>query len=248
MSKYNRTAAALLGRRSPVSSTGAQQGSTYEGAPGWGRDAKSELFLLAVTALAGEDTFYEKAADRDARLTALAGRVALDDVAWLLRLVGWVRGEAQLRSAALMIAAEGVAARLAAGEHGGNRALVTAALRRPDEPGELGRVAARACCGCSTGSATSAGQTPPRRCGATTARTTASSSSPTSRRGVAGRGEDPTSAVPARVPVYTWNVAGYRYGHGPSGAGNRHTFGGLTDGAFTAIPLLERGRDAPWPF
>lgn len=98
MSKYNRTAAALRGRRSPVSSTGAQQGSTYEGAPGWGRDAKSELFLLAVTALAGEDTFYEKAADRDARLTALAGRVALDDVAWLLRLVGWVRGEAQLRS------------------------------------------------------------------------------------------------------------------------------------------------------
>jgi hypothetical protein len=54
--------------------------------------------------------------------------------------------------------------------------------------------------------------------------------------------------VPARVPVYTWNVAGYRFGHGSSGAGNRHTFGGLTDGAFAAIPLLERGRDAPWPF
>lgn len=53
--------------------------------------------------------------------------LALDDVAWLLRLVGWVRGEAQLRSAALMIAAEGAAARLAAGEHGGNRALATAA-------------------------------------------------------------------------------------------------------------------------
>lgn len=62
------------------------------------------------------------------------------------------------------------------------------------------------------------------------------------------QGEDPTSAVPARVPVYTWNVAGYRFGHGPSGAGNRHTFGGLTDGAFAAIPLLERGRDAPWSF
>lgn len=37
------------------------------------------------------------------------------------------------------------------------------------------------------------------------------------------RGEDPTSAEPARVPVYIWNVAGYRYGHGPSGAGNRQT-------------------------
>ncbi|MDQ3503728.1 MAG: TROVE domain-containing protein [Actinomycetota bacterium] len=522
MSKYNRTAAALLGRRSPVSSTGAQQGSTYEGAPGWGRDAKSELFLLAVTALAGEDTFYEKAADRDARLTALAGRVALDDVAWLLRLVGWVRGEAQLRSAALIIAAEGVAARLAAGEHGGNRALVTAALRRPDEPGELvaywlarhGRAlpqpvkrgvadavrslyTERALAKYDTAAAsvrfgdvlelTHPAPVAPwqgdlfsyaisrrhgRNCGAPASlpvlrareallalaveqrRTAVLADGGVTRLAAAGmtwesvagwlggqldapvwerfvgvmgymallrnlrnldeagvsdavaapvaarladpdevgrsrqlplrflsayraapslrwapaleaalqaalcnvpalpgrtlvlvdrsgsmfgplsarskvsradagavfgaalamraahgdlvefgtnshvvrprrgesllrvldrfgdlggtdtaaavrnhyrahdrvvivtdeqawggwQGQDPTSAVPARVPVYTWNVAGYRYGHGPSGAGNRHTFGGLTDGAFTAIPLLERGRDAPWPF
>jgi hypothetical protein len=59
---------------------------------------------------------------------------------------------------------------------------------------------------------------------------------------------DPTEQVPANVPVYTWNLAGYRYGHGPSGVGNRHTFGGLTDQAFAAIPLLESGRDAAWPF
>ena len=50
------------------------------------------------------------------------------------------------------------------------------------------------------------------------------------------------------VPVYTFNLAGYRYGHGPSGVGNRHTFGGLTDQAFAAIPLLESGRDSTWPF
>ena len=37
----------------------------------------------------------------------------------------------------------------------------------------------------------------------------------------AGRyGADPTAAVPASVPVYTWNLAGYRVGHGPSGAGH----------------------------
>jgi hypothetical protein len=41
---------------------------TYEGAPGYRRDAKSELFLLAVTSMVAEDTFYEAAADRDARL------------------------------------------------------------------------------------------------------------------------------------------------------------------------------------
>jgi hypothetical protein len=62
------------------------------------------------------------------------------------------------------------------------------------------------------------------------------------------RGGDPTSVVPAEVPVYTFNLAGYRYGHGPSGIGNRHTFGGLTDQAFAAIPLLESGRDTTWPF
>jgi len=62
------------------------------------------------------------------------------------------------------------------------------------------------------------------------------------------RGADPTAAVPENVSVYTFNLAGYRYGHGPSGAGNRHTFGGLTDQGFAAIPLLEAGRDQHWPF
>jgi hypothetical protein len=62
------------------------------------------------------------------------------------------------------------------------------------------------------------------------------------------RGEEPTKAVPERVPVYTFNLAGYQYGHGPSGTGNRHTFGGLSDQGFAAIPLLEAGRDQRWPF
>lgn len=36
---------------------------------------------------------------------------------------------------------------------------------------------------------------------------------------------DPTEQVPADVPVYTWDLAGYLAGHGPSGTRNRHTFG-----------------------
>ncbi|MFE0041449.1 TROVE domain-containing protein [Streptomyces sp. NPDC059015] len=59
---------------------------------------------------------------------------------------------------------------------------------------------------------------------------------------------DPAAQVPDRVPVHTWNLAGYRAGHGPSGTGNRHTFGGLTDAAFRMVPLLEAGRDANWPW
>lgn len=61
-------------------------------------------------------------------------------------------------------------------------------------------------------------------------------------------GGDPTSLVPETVPVYTWNLAGYRVGHAPSGSANRHTFGGLTDAAFRMVSLIENGRDAAWPW
>jgi hypothetical protein len=46
---------------------------------------------------------------------------------------------------------------------------------------------------------------------------------------------------------FTWNLAGYRHGHG-AGATNRHTFGGLTDSSFKVISLLERHRDGGWPW
>jgi hypothetical protein len=65
-------------------------------------------------------------------------------------------------------------------------------------------------------------------------------------------GADPTAAVPQRVPVYTFDLAGHRFGHAPSGgtgaAANRHAFGGLTDQAFAAIEVLERDRGSGWPF
>ncbi|MGH3584706.1 MAG: TROVE domain-containing protein [Pseudonocardia sp.] len=57
-----------------------------------------------------------------------------------------------------------------------------------------------------------------------------------------------TEAIPASTPMYTWNLAGYQAGHAPSGSGQRHTFGGLTDQAFRMVPLLEAGRDATWPW
>jgi hypothetical protein len=54
---------------------------------------------------------------------------------------------------------------------------------------------------------------------------------------------DPAKVVPGTTPLYTFNVAGYRAGHAPSGKKNRYTFGGLSDAAFTAIELLEKGQD-----
>jgi hypothetical protein len=52
--------------------------------------------------------------------------------------------------------------------------------------------------------------------------------------------------IPRHVPLYMWNFGGYKNGSAPSGSGNRHTLGGLTDNAFRLIPLLEAGRDAHW--
>ncbi|MFI0741479.1 TROVE domain-containing protein [Streptomyces sp. NPDC021100] len=59
--------------------------------------------------------------------------------------------------------------------------------------------------------------------------------------------DGPAEAVPADVPVYTWNLAGYQPAHGPTGP-HRHTFGGLTDAAFRMVGLIEAGREAAWPW
>lgn len=56
------------------------------------------------------------------------------------------------------------------------------------------------------------------------------------------------TGIPAHVPMYTWNLAGYQHGHAPSGYPNRHTFGGLNDACFNMIPLLESSGEASWPF
>jgi hypothetical protein len=55
-------------------------------------------------------------------------------------------------------------------------------------------------------------------------------------------------SIPAKVPMYTHNLAGYRAGHAPSGNGNRHAFGGLNDQCFRLISLLEAGASCSWPF
>lgn len=136
MSKFNLRRARATGI-SAVRADERPAGFTHEGAPGYARDTKSELFLLAVTSMVAEDTFYESATDRDARMRELIGRAAIEDFEWTLGLVGWLRRGALLRSAAMVAAAEAVHARLAAGEVGGNRALVRAALSRADEPGEF---------------------------------------------------------------------------------------------------------------
>ena len=156
MSKFN-TPTAKPAVHSPIAGEPTAIGRTHEGAAGHVRDAKSELFLLAVSNMVGENTFYETGATRDARFEQLVRQVAVEDPDWFGRFVPWLRSEANMRTASLVAAAEGVKARLDAakgaggisgqmavgyqtGDHTGggqNRKLIDAACQRPDEPGEL---------------------------------------------------------------------------------------------------------------
>lgn len=111
--------------------------ATFEGGKAYKRDAKSDLFLLAVTNMVGEDTFYESADVRDERYRTLVRAVAVTDPEWMLRFVTWLRGAANMRSAAIVAACEAVRARLDAGAPGHGRQLIAAACQRADEPGEV---------------------------------------------------------------------------------------------------------------
>src|SRR5207245_6326047 len=92
---------------------------THEGGDAFGRDPESDLFLLAATNMVGEDTFYERAVDRDARFAELVHRVAAANPAFIagadpasgrVGLAQYLREAMVMRSAAVIMAAAYVAA------------------------------------------------------------------------------------------------------------------------------------------
>lgn len=123
---------------SPVRSTGVRA-ANHHGSRGFVRDPRSELFLLAVSNFVTQQTSYESGEARDDRFAALVRTLAVTDPEWTAGLLGWLRGDGNMRTASLVGAAEYVKARLDAGATGGpsNRQVVDSVLRRPDEPGEL---------------------------------------------------------------------------------------------------------------
>ena len=118
--------------RSPIQTIIGSTSFTFEGGTAFPRDAKSDLFLLAVTNMIGEDTFYEKATDRDSRFVALIHAVTKEDPKWVADFARWLRNTANMRSASIVVAAE----YLAAGGDGA-RQMVRSVLVRPDEPAEM---------------------------------------------------------------------------------------------------------------
>lgn len=135
MSRFN-SRSARPAASSPVTTT-AERTVTHEGAAGYLRDAKSELFLLAVSNFVGTDTFYEKAGQRDDRYTQLIRKLAIDDPDWTAGLLKWLRAEANMRTAALVGAAEFTAERLLHEAPGYSRQVIDSVLQRADEPGEM---------------------------------------------------------------------------------------------------------------
>ncbi|MEU1071953.1 MULTISPECIES: TROVE domain-containing protein [unclassified Streptomyces] len=121
---------------SPVTTTG-ERTATFEGATGHLRDAKSELFLLAVSNYVSKDTFYEKGGDRDDRYARLVRQLAIEDPEWTAGLLKWLRTEANMRTAALVGAAEFTAERLLREAPGYSRQVIDSVLQRADEPGEM---------------------------------------------------------------------------------------------------------------
>jgi hypothetical protein len=134
-------AAAALGVIGPVRTTGERTASA-EGGAGWARDVKSELFLLAISNLVAEDTFYEMGRDRDGRFVSLLWEAVAQDAGWVARLIPWLRDGANLRTASVVAAAEYARALAALPDPARAaaptvRSVVAGALRRPDEPGEF---------------------------------------------------------------------------------------------------------------
>jgi hypothetical protein len=116
----------------PVRTRAGARLLTYEGGRAYARDADSDLFLLAVTNMVGEDTFYERATERDARFRTLVHRVTQTNPAFVAGLAPYLRTTMLMRSASLVMAAEYVAA---GGANG--RAVVNGVLQRADEPAEM---------------------------------------------------------------------------------------------------------------
>lgn len=119
--------------KAPVTGTSVN----HEGGTGYTLPDKGELFNLAVVNFVGQDTFYEKGTDRDARYNGLVENIAVADWPWLGSMLPWLRSEANIRTASLTGAAHAVHARLTAGQYDGNAALVDSVIQRADEIGEF---------------------------------------------------------------------------------------------------------------
>jgi len=127
---------------SPVRSTAPAR--THEGGDGRARDAKSELYLTAVSTMVGEGNAYESGDARLERMRELVAAVVDADPQWLAGFIPWLRSEAQVRTGSVVLAAETARAmhvhrrnRVTAASPISVRRIVDSACQRADEPAEV---------------------------------------------------------------------------------------------------------------
>lgn len=135
MARFNTRPSGLI-VPSPIVSAPSPTARTGNNAPGFVRDAKSELFLLGVGNFVGTDTFHEKGKVRDQRFVDLIRKVAVQDSDWTMRFFPWLRNEANMRTASLIGVVEASKAMVEA-KIPGSRKMVYFMLTRADEPGEM---------------------------------------------------------------------------------------------------------------
>lgn len=133
MSRFNKSQP--IKRTTPIVSTASPTARTGNNAPGFTRDPRSELFLLAVGNFVGQDKFYESAGASDTRFKSLIHIVAQHDPDWMGRFLPWLRNEANMRTASIVGAVEAARAMKQIGVAGG-RQILNSVLQRADEPGE----------------------------------------------------------------------------------------------------------------
>lgn len=138
MAKFNSKAsqwqeASKVGQTTgPLTAKSKKTTPTYEGGEGYKQGPKSELFLLAVSCMLGEPTFYENKDDRLERIVKLTHKVTEKDPEWIARFVPWLRNTANMRTVSLVMAVEYM---VAGGPNA--RRVIDSAMSRADEPAEV---------------------------------------------------------------------------------------------------------------
>lgn len=131
MSKFSGSSAPSLKAKGPIQVT-ENLTRTYNYASAFTPEHKSELFLLAVTNFVKEDRYYETAGARDSRFVNLVRAVTVADPEFVENLVPYVRNTANMRSCAVVMAAQYA---LAGGPN--RRQVVNSAMSRADDIGEF---------------------------------------------------------------------------------------------------------------
>lgn len=106
----------------------------HEGALAFRMDPKTELLIRVLTALIGENKFYETSKQADDELTAAIRQVLDTDPEFVLKLAAFARNEMQLRSVPLLLLREYADSDVTLA---GSRRYVPMCIRRADEITEL---------------------------------------------------------------------------------------------------------------